>query len=135
MTIFSFKMHVYSEDTDSFGIVHHANYIKFMERARLLWLLKLGFRLDDLLAKGIFFVIKKIEIDYYTPARLYDDLEIITKIIHSRRVAKVYEQIIRSPTDPLKVYCKANVHVVCVNEQLRPQPMPPELLESIANDI
>lgn len=131
MTAHRFKMRVFSEDTDTFGIVHHANYIKFMERARLLWLFELGFRLDELFKKGIFFVIKKIEIEYFKPAKLYDELEIISKVISSRRVAKVYEQTICSAKQNEIEYCKAIIEVVCVNEKLRPQPMPLELVENL----
>lgn len=126
-----FYMSVYFEDTDSFGVVHHANFIKFMERARLAWLLQLGFRLDELLTKGILFVVSKVEVDYLAPCHLYDELEIISRIVDSRRVAKTYEQIIQNRNDPKKVYCRGNIHVVCVNDQLRPQSMPRELLESM----
>ena len=131
MNRFLFHMQVFSEDTDSFGIVHHANYIKFMERARLVWLLKLGVRLDDLLARGIFFVIKQIEIEYVKPARLYDELEIESCIVTKRRVAKTYKQTIRCQKDPALIYCIAKVHVVCVDNKMRPQSMPLEIMEKI----
>ncbi|MBA2653916.1 MAG: YbgC/FadM family acyl-CoA thioesterase [Gammaproteobacteria bacterium] len=130
MKTFTFNLQVYSEDTDTFGIVHHANYIKFMERARLAWLWNLGLRIDHLFSEGIFFVIKKIEIKYLSAARLYDELEIISTVISMRRVSKVYLQIIRSKVDPSTEYCRATIEVVCVNNKLRPQAMPPELLEN-----
>jgi acyl-CoA thioester hydrolase len=128
---FIFKMQVYAEDTDSVGIVHHANLIKFMERARTAWLLKLGFRLDQLYSQGIFFVIKHISIDYINPAKMYDELEIISRMTSVRRIMKIYEQTIRHANDPTKIYCTANIQVVCVNNHLRPQAMPPELVESM----
>lgn len=124
-------MQVYAEDTDSVGIVHHANLIKFMERARTAWLLALGFRLDKLYSQGIFFVIKKIDIDYISPAKMYDELEIVSTMVGVRRIMKIYEQTIRCAFNPKKLYCRANIQVVCVNNKLRPQKMPLELVESM----
>lgn len=130
MNEFIFKMQVYSEDTDSFGIVHHANFLKFMERARLAWLFKLGFRLDSLLEKGVLFVVKKIEIDYVSPARLYDELEIFSTVIELRKASKIYEQTIYNAQDKSKIFCKAHIQVVCVNAKLRPQAIPQEIINS-----
>jgi acyl-CoA thioester hydrolase len=129
-----FKVRVYSEDTDCWGIVHHANFIKYMERARLDWLLEQGFRLDSWVEQGYLFVIKKIAIDYVTPAKLYDDLDVQTRIKSYRKVAKVYEHIIRDAGDVNKIYCQANIHVVCVDKKLRPQAMPQQLQEKM-NDL
>ena len=42
---FSWQIRVYYEDTDSGGVVYHANYLNFMERARTEWLRALGFAL------------------------------------------------------------------------------------------
>jgi acyl-CoA thioester hydrolase len=126
---FSCNMRVYFEDTDGFGVVHHANYLKFMERARLNWLLKLGYRLDELSRQNVLFVVQKAELQFLMAVRCYDEIEILTRVVKSRRVAKVYEQIIRSAKDSEIIYCKGYIHVVCVNEKLRPRPMPQELLE------
>lgn len=130
MRDFTFKTQVYSEDTDGFGIVHHANFIKFMERARSTWLLELGFRLDDLFAEGIIFVIRKIEIEYLAPAKIYDELEIYTRVIDLRKVSKTYEQIIYSAHDKNKIFCKAHIQIVCVNDKLRPTAIPQKIIES-----
>jgi acyl-CoA thioester hydrolase len=126
---FSCNMRVHFEDTDGFGVVHHANYLKFMERARLNWLLKLGYRLDELSRQGILFVVQKAELQFLRAARCYDEIEILTRVVKTRRVAKVYEQIIRSAKDSEIIYCQGYIHVVCVNEKLRPRLMPQELLE------
>ncbi len=40
---FNWPIRVYYEDTDSGGVVYHANYLNFMERARTEWLRTLGF--------------------------------------------------------------------------------------------
>lgn len=128
---FSFKLMIFGDDVDSFGIVHHANYLKYLERARLAWLLKRGFRLDELMSQGILFVIRNVQLQFLQPARLYDELEIISEIKSHRRTAKCYEQRIRFEKDPERIICNALIEVVCVNEQLRPRLMPRELVEEI----
>lgn len=130
MNEFIFELRVYPEDTDSFGIVHHANLIKYMERARAQWLLSLGFRINDLLQEGILFVIKKIDIEYLQPAKMLDELMIYTRIIELRKVSKTYEQIIYSEQDKNKIFCKAHIQVVCVNDKLRPQAIPQKIIAS-----
>lgn len=125
-----YRMQVFNEDVDSVGIVHHASLICFMERARLMWLWDLGFRLDTLSAQGIYFVIKKITVDYVAPAKLYDELEIISEIIATTRLSKTYQQTIYS-SQRVRQYCQAIIEVVCVNSRLRPCAMPTELIRGL----
>ncbi|HET6521274.1 MAG TPA: YbgC/FadM family acyl-CoA thioesterase, partial [Geminicoccaceae bacterium] len=75
-------MRVYYEDTDAAGIVYHANYLKFAERARteLLRLLDLdhvGLGRED----GGAFAVRRCTIDYLAPARLDDLLEVRTRLL------------------------------------------------------
>lgn len=134
MNEFIYQMQVHADDIDGFGIVHHANFIKFMERARTQWLFNLGFRLDQLMTDRILFVIKKIEIEYIAPAKLYDELTIQTRIIQQRKVSKTYEQIIFSTQDKNKIFCKAHIQVVCVNDKLRPRAIPLRIVEACGYD-
>ena len=39
---YDYPVRVYYEDTDAGGIVYHANYLKFCERARTEWLRELN---------------------------------------------------------------------------------------------
>lgn len=75
-----FPIRVYYEDTDAGGVVYHARYLHFFERARTEYLRKLGFSQQHLLADSLAFVVKKMEIDYKIPARLDDLLKVETKI-------------------------------------------------------
>ena len=79
-TEFSFGIRVYIEDTDAGGIVYHANYLRFMERARTEWLRRLGFEQDELSEREqVIFVVKKIDIDYRSPARFNDEIDLKSK--------------------------------------------------------
>ena len=68
---FSWPVRVYYEDTDLGGVVYHANYLKFMERARTEWLRALGFEQTALARDhGVVFVVSSLTIDYLKPAAL-----------------------------------------------------------------
>jgi tol-pal system-associated acyl-CoA thioesterase len=72
-----FPVRVYWEDTDAGGIVYHANYLKFMERARTEWLRALGFDQEGLRAEGEgMFVVAETSLRYLQPARLDDVLTV-----------------------------------------------------------
>lgn len=77
-----FPVRVYWEDTDAGGIVYHANYLKFMERARSDMLRRIGFGQNDQRGRedGVLFVVASLNIAYHRAAVLDDDLEVITSI-------------------------------------------------------
>lgn len=72
---------VYYEDTDAGGIVYHANYLRFCERARNELMRLLGVPHAAMVAEsGVAFAVRRCEIDYLRPARLDDALEVHTEI-------------------------------------------------------
>lgn len=87
MTAFSWPIRVYYEDTDSGGVVYHANYLNFMERARTEWLRALGFeqtRLKD--EQGLIIVVHSLSIQFKKPAYFNDMLAVncvLTELKHS----------------------------------------------------
>ena len=68
---------VYYEDTDAGRVMYYANYLKFAERARTEWLREIGFNQSEL---DIFFVVRHVEIDYLSPARLDDEVRVETHL-------------------------------------------------------
>lgn len=72
------KIRIYYEDTDAQGIVYHANYLKFCERARSELLLKAN--IGGFSSNG-YFVITKIEANFISSARLADIIQVHTKCI------------------------------------------------------
>lgn len=87
-----FPIRVYYEDTDAGGVVYHAQYLNFFERARTEYLRTLGFSQQQLLEQNLAFVVKKIEIDYKMPARLDDLLVIDTTIVEIKKASLVFKQ-------------------------------------------
>jgi acyl-CoA thioester hydrolase len=76
-----FPIRVYYEDTDAGGIVYHATYLRFAERARSEFLRLIGWEHQKVLDEtGLGWVVRRAEIDYRRPARLDDALTVVTWI-------------------------------------------------------
>ena len=76
-----FALTVYFEDTDAYGIVYYANYLKFMERARSDMIRAVGVdQFAELQASGAAYAVVSVDIRYRRPARLGDDLLVVSTI-------------------------------------------------------
>jgi acyl-CoA thioester hydrolase len=86
---------VYYEDTDAAGIVYHSNYLKFAERARTEMLRGLGFDHQGLAAEhGLVFAVARCAVDFLTPARLDDLLDVRTRTTRVGGVRIELEQLV-----------------------------------------
>ncbi len=127
---FSWPVRVYYEDTDGGGVVYHANYLRFMERARTEWLRHLGHEQDALRSEeGLLFVVRSCDIQFLSPALFNDELIVTAKLAEHRRASIVLEQrVLRGET----VLCQAKVAVVCVDEAtFKPKKIPSHMFEKM----
>ena len=120
------SLRVYYEDTDAQGVVYHANYLRYAERARSELVRLLGIsqrRLKD--EQGLVFAIKRATIDYRAPARLDDLLEIHTGFSEIRAASLIAQQSIFSGSH---LIVDIQVHVAMVSLATgRPARVPPEV--------
>ncbi len=131
---FNWPARVYYEDTDSAGIVYHASYLRFMERARTEWLRSLGFDLPDLHnGHQVLFTVSRMHIDYLRPAHLNDMLNLGVSLTRLRRASFILEQsVLRTPQELL---CRAEVRIACVDAMsLRPRPIPQAVCTELNRD-
>ncbi|MGZ5071329.1 MAG: tol-pal system-associated acyl-CoA thioesterase [Methylobacter sp.] len=134
MQEFIWPVRVYYEDTDAGGVVFYANYLKFFERARTEMLRAIGFEQDELIAKnGIIFVVASIQVDYLTPARFNELLQVSAKVVLVKKASLLFEQIITRGND---VLCKGNVKIACLDvHSMRPKAIPETLFTAIFQHI
>ena len=64
------EVRIYYEDTDAGGVVYHANYLRYMERARTEFLRERGMSVQEMHDRGIIFPVVAMDISYRAPARL-----------------------------------------------------------------
>lgn len=114
--LFQWSIRVYYEDTDAVGVVYHASYVSFYERARTEMLRQLKFSQQTLLEQQIAFVVRRMTIDYFSAARLDDLLEVQSEIVLLRRTTMTFAQRIINTQG--KVLNQANVLIACINPHL-----------------
>lgn len=118
-------LRVYYEDTDASGIVYYANYLKFIERARTDMLRLIGVAHSDLMrASGLAFTVRRCHIDYRMPARLDDEIEVLTRILAVRGASLDAEQNVRRDTDNL---VSTNLQIACIDSGGRARRLPKEI--------
>ncbi|MFP5412624.1 MAG: tol-pal system-associated acyl-CoA thioesterase [Gammaproteobacteria bacterium] len=127
---FSLRVRVYYEDTDAGGIVYHANWLRWFERARTDWLRALGVEHSRMLAEtGVGFVVRDMSIDYRRPARLDEELLVDVRLAEARRASWTLAQQARRPgeTEPL---VSATLRIAAVHlASGRPTAIPKDLAE------
>ena len=126
MKQFNWNARVYYEDTDAGGVVYHARYLAFYERARTEMLRQLNISQQTLLQEGIAFVVKKMDISYDFPARLDDMLTISTKVEQIRKASIIFKQTILNQNK--QIISSADVVIACVNmTKMKPCALPKSL--------
>ncbi|QJR10301.1 Acyl-CoA thioesterase YbgC [Usitatibacter rugosus] len=123
---YSFPVRVYYENTDAGGVVYHAEYLKFLERARTEWLRHLGFD-HQVLGRNhkVVFVVSSMAIDFIKPARLDDMVSVSVQLESLGKVRSVFVQEVRREDE---VLVKAKVTVACLTvDSFKPVEIPEPL--------
>lgn len=105
------QIRVFYEDTDCGGIVYHANYLKFCERARSEVFFNAGI---PPLQNGIGFVVKDMQIEFLYPAKLGDLLEVQTQCIAFKNASVQLLQTIYLQNTQKEIF-KAQLTLVCMD--------------------
>jgi acyl-CoA thioester hydrolase len=121
--IFSLPVRVYFQDTDAGGVVYHANYLNFMERARTEWLRTHGYSNAGLMKEfGTVFVVRSLKLDYLKPALLDDLLDVTAQI---KDIGRSRISLLQTVRRGAEVLTEAEVHLVCVSlESFKPVSVP-----------
>ena len=133
MTTHQFPLRIYYEDTDAGGIVYHANYLKFAERARTEFIRDIGISNHDLKNDhNVLVVVRHMDIDYSTSAYLEDDLIVESAVTDIGRSSFTMTQIVKR--DGLACATMI-VKLVCIDKDSgRPVRIPEILKDKIKND-
>jgi acyl-CoA thioester hydrolase len=122
-----FPLRVYFEDTDVAGIVYYANYLRFMERARSDLLRALGIDQRGALESGEgVYAVAELGIRYKAPARLGDDLIVVTRLEAIRAASVLIHQQVRRERE---ILADAMVTAAFLTPEGRPRRQPKEWVE------
>jgi len=128
---FKFPVRIYYEDTDAGGVVYHANYLKYMERARTEWLRHMGYDLVELAREdNLMFVVAGVRLDFRRPARLNDLLQ-VTAV--PSRLGHASLDVAQQVTRDEELLCSGTISLVTVRaDDFRPGPMPSTMKQELA---
>jgi len=126
--LFTLPVRVYFQDTDAGGVVYHASYVNFMERARTEWMRGFGFTNAGLMKElGVVFVVRSLKLDYLKPA-LLDDL--ITVSAHLKEIGRSRVTLLQTIMRGEEKLVEAEIHLVSVSlESFKPVSVPDVLRE------
>ena len=128
-----FALTVYFEDTDAYGIVYYANYLKFMERARSDMIRAVGVDQGaELRASGSAYAVVEVDIKYRHPGRLGDDLIVVSTVEEVRAASVLIHQRVMRGKEQLT---DARVTAAFLDGQGRPQRQPREWVEKFKDII
>jgi len=130
--LFSWRLRVYWEDTDAGGVVYHAGYLRFLERARTEWLRARGLGQTTLRERhGVLFVVRELTIGFDKPARLDDELDATVSLAARRSASMELEQHLRRAPDG-ETLTRARVRVACVDaDTWQPCRIPDDITQMI----
>jgi acyl-CoA thioester hydrolase len=128
---FRLPVRVYYQDTDAGGVVFHATYLAFLERARTEWLRRLGFDIARMArADRVLFIVREVRVTYVRPALLDDLLQVTVAVQHLGRAQfTLRQQVLRDA----ELLADASVNLACVSsDALRPLRLPDALCDAVA---
>ena len=106
---------IYLEDTDAQGIVYHANYLRYFERARSEIIELLGVPIRDVASPDRRYVVYEMRIRFRQPAGLGDRLEVISTMERTSEYRLTFQQRISRGTET-RPLVTAEVDVVCIDQ-------------------
>ena len=133
-SVFSWPVRVYWEDTDAGGVVYHAAYLRFLERARTEWLRACGVEQARVRVEhGVLFVVADLAVKFHAPARLDDDLRAQITAFTRRSASMRFAQCILRPADGA-VLVEADVRTACIDATgFKPRRIPDPLLTELVH--
>jgi len=140
-SLFQQAIRVYSEATDAGGVVFHANYLKFFERARAEWLRSLSVEQQALRNPlGLILVVTDTQVRFHSPARLDDLLDVSVyplQPVQSAHPGRASMQLAQQARCGTRLVAEGEIRIGCVDQHtfnqhtFKPRRLPAELLEHL----
>ncbi len=127
------RVRVRYAETDQMGVVHHANYVLYLEEARTAWMAALGVPYGQLEREGVGLAVRKVDLRYHESALYEDDLLVRTRLERLRGASVVFAyEVLRERDSALLV--RASTDLACIDLQggRGPRPLPEHVREVMA---
>lgn len=124
---------VYYADTDSYGVVWHGTYLRWMEKGRVLFCDDLGLNLVELKKNNISIPVAKLNMKYKSPAKINEPYKVTTSVNKVTPLSVTFHQVITNTQTNLK-YIDAEITVVAVSNDGTLYKKLPEKLKQYFNE-
>ena len=125
-----FETRIYYGDTDAGGVIYYANYLRYFEKSWFEYLAARGLALTDWEKQGIFFIIKRVEVDYISSARYGEIIQVQTEVSEVTRASFTFHhRVIVKDTD--RLICEGANQMVCITAEGKLRRFPPGFLERL----
>jgi len=121
---------VYYGDTDAFGVIYYANYLKYFEKSGYEYLAARGLSLMVWEKKGIFFIQKRVEVDYISTARYGDIIQVQTTVSRVTGAAFTFHHRV-TLKDTGRLLAEGENQMVCITKEAKPRRLPEEFLKGL----
>ena len=132
---FNWPVRIYYEDTDAGGLVYHANYLRFMDRARSEWLRSLGYEQDAMMQEQeLLFAVRSAALEYKKPARFNDLLHVSVSITRLGNASLSFFHTIVCQNSKRKgdMLATGSIELVMLDAMtFRPKPIPRQLKQDM----
>lgn len=125
-----FRQKVFYSDTDSYGVVWHGNYLRWLEMGRCMFCEESGYKLSELENQDIVLPVVDLKIQYKNSAKLDDTVVIETEIMESNKFCLVFHQKVLDEKRE-KTYINATVTVVAIHKDGKLYRSLPEPIQKI----
>ena len=121
---------IYYGDTDAGGVIYYANYLKYFEKSWFEYLAARGLSLAEWQEKGIYFIIKRVEVDYIASARYGEIIQVQTEVSEVKGASFTFQhQVVLKDTGQL--LAEGKNQMVCITKDGKPRRLPEEFLKGL----
>ena len=123
-----FSIRVRYSESDQMGVVHHANYLIYMEEGRTALMRELGFPYEDVERRGFGMAVRKVDVRYRAAARYGDMLLVRTWVEGFRGASITYSyEMLKEPERAVVATGSAEVACIGLRDGFRPVPIPADI--------
>jgi acyl-CoA thioester hydrolase len=121
---------IYYGDTDAGGVIYYANYLKYFEKSWFEYLAARGLSLAQWEEKGIYFIIKRVEVNFITSARYGEMIQVQTVVSEVKGASFTFQhRVILKDTG--KLLAEGKNQMVCITKEGKPRRLPEEFLQGL----
>jgi acyl-CoA thioester hydrolase len=129
--VYRLPIRVYFEDTDLTGVVYHANYVRYCERARTDFLRTIGISHSDLALRDLAFAVTNLSLSYKSPAKIDDLIHVACHYRGNKGAVMIIDQLItRRDQEIDTLLCTAKIEVVMIDPNGRPKRIPKDIIDA-----